>query len=184
MTNADTPEGYDPILASATALLLPMQAHTRSEASQERLLRALDAHAAAESDSLGQYEALATSTGDPVVGLLMRFIVEDEQRHHRLLEQMATTLRNGLEWTHAPDSLPTRTPDDTAPDYTAAIESTRGLIREEREGARYVRHLAHQEPNIYGGLYSLILEMIGQDSMKHEHLLRYVLKRLEEQTAH
>jgi hypothetical protein len=183
VTILETSATYDPILTSATTMLPPLRMPSRSESAQERFLRALDAHAAAEADSLGQYEALATSTGDPVVGLLMRFIVEDEQRHHRLLEQMATTLRNGLDWTHAPDTLPVGEVAEQEPDLSPAIETTRALIREEREGARFVRHLAHQEPRLYGGLYALILEMIGQDSAKHERLLHYVLKRLEERAA-
>jgi hypothetical protein len=177
-TTVPAPPAIDPILASMETALIPAHTRARSETSQERLLRALEAHAAAEADSLSEYETLAETSGDPVVAMLMRFIVEDEERHHRLLEQMATCLRDGLAWTHSPDALPTGS-HSASGDVTAAVEATRSLIREEREGARYVRHLARQEPHLHSGLFSLILEMIGQDSVKHEHLLRYILRRLE-----
>lgn len=173
----------DPILASIGIGLLPLPDGSRSETSQERLLRALEAHAAAEADSLAEYESLAASSGDPVVALLMRFIVEDEERHHRLLGQMATSLRDGLAWTRSPDALPSTTAVKECGDVDVAIKATRSLIRDEREGARYVRHLSRQEPRLYNGLYALILEMIGQDSMKHEHLLQYILRRLEARAA-
>lgn len=178
-TQTRTSGTFDPILAGFSSVALPPQVQARTESSQERMLRAIEAHAAAEADSLAEYKNLAATSGDPVVALLMHFIVEDEQRHHRLLEQMAVTLRDGLSWTHSPDALPAAAATEPSPDLGQAIETTRSLIREEREGARHVRHLSRQEPRLYGGLYALILEMIGKDSTKHEHLLRFVQRRLE-----
>lgn len=58
--------------------------------------------------------------------------------------------------------------------------SVRGLLRNEHEAARHVRHLARQEPLRYGGLYRLLLETIARDSEKHATILRYLLQLLEE----
>src|SRR5262245_35107883 len=72
----------------------------------EHLLQSVERHISLESDALDQYELLATSSGDAVVTLIMRLILDDEQRHHGLLMRIATTLRDGLNWTQSPDALP------------------------------------------------------------------------------
>jgi hypothetical protein len=61
---------------------------------------------------------------------------------------------------------------------TAGI--VRGLIRNEHEGARHLRHLARQERARYGGLYPVLLETIARDSEKHAAMLRFLLRRIEE----
>jgi hypothetical protein len=53
------------------------------------------------------------------------------------------------------------------------------LIRDEEEGARYLRHLARQEPGLYDGLFSVLLETVARDSQKHAFMLRYLLRRVE-----
>ncbi len=137
----------------------------------ERLLRALEAHAAAEAESMEAYERLADQSGDPLVALLMGLVLEDERRHHGLLERMAHNLDR-----EAAASEPV--PSDGAR-LGEAIGATRALIREEREGARYLRHLARQEPKLCDGTYALLLETMARDSEKHEHILRFILRRLE-----
>jgi len=58
----------------------------------------------------------------------------------------------------------------------------RDLMRNEHEGSRHLRHLARQEPSLYGGLYPLLLETIARDSEKHATILRFLLHRIEERT--
>ena len=41
-------------------------------------------------------------------------------------------------------------------------------------------HIARQEPHLYDGLYSLLLETIARDSEKHATVLRYLLQRVED----
>ena len=50
-----------------------------------RLLDAVEHHASLEEEALGQYEHLAQASGDPVIALVMRLILDDEERHHSLL---------------------------------------------------------------------------------------------------
>ncbi len=136
----------------------------------ERLLRALGAHAAAEAESMTVYEQLSEKSGDPLVALLMRLVLEDERRHHGLLERMAGNLT---------EDLAGEVGDVDAASRDEAVLATRAMIREEREGARYLRHLARQEPRLCDGAYALLLETMARDSEKHEHILRFILRRLE-----
>jgi len=46
-----------------------------------------------------------------------------------------------------------------------------------------LRHLARQEPTLYGGLYPLLLETIARDSEKHATILRYLLLQIEGRTG-
>jgi rubrerythrin len=143
-----------------------------------RLLDAVERHATLESDALGQYEHIAEASGDPVIALVMRLILEDEERHHGLLTRIATTLRDALNWTHSPGALPR--PGDGAPTTEDLAPVARALIDEERTGAQALRHLAEREKGLLdSGLDSLLLEMMAMDSEKHARLLQFVHRRLE-----
>ena len=143
----------------------------------EQLLEAVTAHAAAETDALGEYERLAEASGDPVVALLMHLVLEDEERHHGLLQRIAATLHDALYWTHSPEALPQATqPGQRPPRDLAAI--AHAPVAEEQTGARALRHLAQREKGIDAGLPSLLLEMMAMDSDKHAHVLQFVERRL------
>jgi nucleotide-binding universal stress UspA family protein/CheY-like chemotaxis protein len=72
----------------------------------ERLIRALEAHASAEAHDLATCEALAEGSSDPVRKLLAGLIVEDEQRHHALLQSMVRRLQQEVEFVTSPTALP------------------------------------------------------------------------------
>jgi hypothetical protein len=150
----------------------------------DRLVRALEAHQAAAAADSATYRQLVERLGDPVVELLLRMIVEDEYRHDALLGSMIRRLHDEVEFVVTPGAVPVPSGwgSETA---ETAIETAamRGLIRNEREGSRHLRHLARQEPSLYGGLYPLLLETIARDSETHATILRYLLHRIEERTT-
>jgi rubrerythrin len=148
----------------------------------ERLIRALEAHAAAEAHDSTECERLVDRTADPVLRLLLELILGDEQRHHALLQRMVRRLQEEVEFNPSPTALPVSS-DDALPEDEAAAATVRALIRDEHEGARYLRHLARQEPKLYGGLYAVLLETMARDGEKHAYMLRYLLRRLEAQAS-
>ena len=145
--------------------------------SVEWLLDAVERHAVAEQEALDQYEYLATSSADPVIALVMRLILEDEERHHGLLKRIEATLRDAIEWTHSPNALP-RTGTPQQPVAHELLQTAGALIEEERTGAHYLRDLARREKDIDAGLHSLLIEMMAMDSEKHARLLQFVHDRL------
>jgi hypothetical protein len=145
----------------------------------ERLIRALEAHASSEAHDLAVCQELAERSHDPVVRLLVGLVVEDEQRHHSLLQSMVRRLQEEVEFVDEPGALPVSTGVTSAADGEMAA-TLRGLIRDEHEGARHLRHLARQEPQLYDGLYPLLLEAIARDSEKHATILRFLLLRMED----
>jgi rubrerythrin len=145
----------------------------------ERLIRALEAHDSSEAHDLDVCQQLAERSEDPVVRLLVGMVIEDEQRHHSLLQSMVRRLQEEVEFVSEPGALPVGGGAIAGPDVEIAA-TLRNLIRDEHEGARHLRHLARQEPHLYEGLYPLLLESIARDSEKHATILRYLLLRVEE----
>jgi hypothetical protein len=148
----------------------------RDESKVERLLQAIEDHIRGEADALVEYERLAQVSQDLAVELVMRLILDDEQRHHALLGRIATSLHDALYWTHSADALPASAPQEPPAPELASLART--LIREEQNGARALRELAVRERGIDGGLDSLLLEMMALDSEKHARLLQFVERRL------
>ena len=168
-------------IATTNPWLFPL-ALTQPPSLSERLVRALEAHALAEAADLATCERLAQRCNDPVVKLLVGLILEDEQRHHALLRSMVRRLQEEVDLVASPSALPV--PDDSVPGGEADLApAVRGLIRDEHEAAHHLRHIAHQEPRLFGGLYPLLLETMARDSEKHAAILRYLLTRLEEHAA-
>jgi rubrerythrin len=145
----------------------------------ERLIRALEAHLAAGAHDIADCQELAQESQHPVVQLLLGLIVEDEQRHHALLQRMVRRLHEEAEFSaSATQTLPVPSDAQFGADE-ATIARLRALIRDEEEGARYLRHLARQDARLYDGLFGVLLETIARDSQKHAYVLRYLLRRTE-----
>ncbi len=143
----------------------------------EQLLDAFEMHVASEAESVEEYRRLAENSSDQTVALLMGVVLEDEKRHHKLLERMAASIRNSLRWSSRDEALLSGPVHDAAP-VEETVAAMRGFIREEHDGARRMRELARMGKNIGDGLFTLLLETIAIDSEKHERILRFVLKRL------
>ena len=151
----------------------------------ERLIRALEAHAAASAADVATCRELANRMADPVVHVLVGMIVDDEQRHDSLLRSMIRRLEEEVDFVPVQGALPVPNGSMHNDPHAAAeiAASVRGLMRNEHEGARHLRHLARQEPTLYAGLYPLLLETIARDSEKHATILRYLLHRVEESSS-
>jgi hypothetical protein len=151
---------------------------TPSRSPVEELLDIMENHAADEEESLASYRQIASSTTDPVVAFLMNMVLEDENRHHTLLERMAATLRDGLAWRRSPDDLPSSilVEGRGAAETIAAVKE---FAKEERQGVKHLRALAREHRRMHGGLFTLLLETMALDSEKHELILHFIQERLE-----
>jgi hypothetical protein len=145
----------------------------------ERLIRALEAHIAAGADDARRATRLADASGDRGINVLLELIAEDAQRHEELLGRMVKRLRQEEEFTDSPNALPVPGSSPFAGADEPAIANLRAFIRNEQEGARYLRHLAHQDADLHEGFFALLLDTFARDAEKHVHLLRYILRRTE-----
>ncbi|MFN0070079.1 MAG: hypothetical protein ACKVVP_01145 [Chloroflexota bacterium] len=141
----------------------------------EYLLRALESHITAERESLSQYRQLKESTNDPVIELVMGLILEDEERHHALMRRIAVRFQDDLNWSHSPEALPVPSGDNDG----AQVQELLGrFVASERAGIHELQDFARRSEGLYGGLPTELLEMMALDSEKHEHLLRFLFRRL------
>ena len=160
-------------IPSQNGWLIPVGA-TPEPPLSERIIRALEAHVAAEAHDLGECERLSESLGGTRAHVLLGLIVDDARRHQILLRQLIERL--------AEEADPTQVngvESQGIQPSPEAVATVRTLVRDEQAGARYLRHLARQYPHLDDGLCAVLLETIARDSEKHVHLLRYLLRRVE-----
>lgn len=143
------------------------------------LVRVVEMHVKSEAEALHSYERLANENDDPTSAFVMRMILDDEERHHSLLQRMRTSLVNALTWGHDSGGLPSGLPplEPVDPERIATVKQ---LIEEEKEHVRQARHMAHEHQRINGGLDAVLFEMMALDSEKHAFLLQFVLDRLRQ----
>lgn len=146
--------------------------------STERLAQILDAHVRAEVGSVDAYRRIIEASPDPVVRLVLELVLEDEERHHGLLQRIQTSLHDALDWTSSARALP-ETAVVQLGGGAASAARLRALFNDERVGGMQFRRLAKENRDIHGGLLSLLLEWMGQDSDKHAAAILYILKRMK-----
>ncbi|MEA2638783.1 MAG: Rubrerythrin [Chloroflexota bacterium] len=141
----------------------------------DELGAAMRAHEESERKALRAYRQLASASSDPLVRELMRLVIEDEVRHHRVFGQLAAMVRHPA-LAGAQSEPPRRRP---AEDLTLEIAMVQFAISAEEDGARDLRRLAQHCSQLHDGIVALILDLIARDSLKHAAILQQVLKRLE-----
>lgn len=152
--------------------------HAPGTSPGERLLEGLEAHLAAEADSLAAYRRLIEDSRDPVVQLLIGLVLADEERHHDLLSRLAASLRDSIHWTSSREALHLAAPA-VEPGLDDLIAATQARLREEHESVRHWRSFARDDRDLYDGVLGLLTDILAMDSQKHEKILRFLARRLE-----
>lgn len=142
----------------------------------QHLLEAVERQSASEASALAAYRHLAANP-DPVVALVAGLAVEDEVRHQALTSRLAATLRDALQWTRSPEALPADGVDATTAAET--LVSLRTLVQQEHRAAAELRRLASPDVRRFDALLSVLFDAMAADGEKHEHLLRFLVHRLE-----
>jgi hypothetical protein len=138
---------------------------------EEGLYRHLSEHVSSEADLLASYRELAEAPDTPEAArYLIRLIVEDEERHHRLFHEMTAALGN--QWGPSPDAAPDL---PYGPPSRALEEVTIRFLAAEREDQKQLRALRREmRPFRNTTLWTLLVELMEHDTAKHIHLLTFV----------
>ncbi|MGH2364471.1 MAG: hypothetical protein ACRDHX_07445 [Chloroflexota bacterium] len=167
-------EGAFKSMVDVSKPLVSLSADHRSEI--ERLLSRIEADEASELAGLGTYRRAAEDTSDEGVRFLMGLILEDEERHHRLLQAMAEDLRKSLEWTRAGNPLPDIAPKPSA--VAVLTAQAERFIELEQQNLHDLRDLQKSVHDLESGLLDLILVTMEDDTKKHIQILEFIKKRL------
>lgn len=142
----------------------------------ERLLDDLQAHEAAERETLADYREAAEHAPDQGVAFLMRLILEDEERHHRLMAAMARDVADTLWWVHEDSPLPSI--DPLSPAKGDLLGQTERFLRIEHDTIEQLHTLRRAVKDMRSGLPELIVDGMEADTRKHIDMLKYIRTQL------
>jgi rubrerythrin len=141
-----------------------------------RILNMLQTHGAREGVALAAYQRVAeTSSADASVRYLVRLILDDEVRHHRVFDEMA----NGLKSFVWEVDIEPRVPDMSPRPDPALLEETHRLLAFEKEDARELRRLRKAlKHSPRSSLHPLLVDLMLHDTKKHIAILEHIVSRL------
>jgi hypothetical protein len=147
---------------------------TGANHSTRKVVEALDKHGREEAELLERYQRFIDESEPPAVRYLVGLIVEDEQRHHRVLEDLANTIA----WASLKES-----PEQVVPSLPARFRGdaafrseTQNLLRHELRDRAQLRKL-RRRLRTYGDVASwdLLIDLMRSDTAKHIRILRFLL---------
>ena len=139
--------------------------------SDARALDILRAHDEREATIRTSYRRLVDESPDEGVRYLGRLIIEDEERHHEVLGEMANRIESWL----LDMSVEPATPPLSPRVDPELLEETRRLIALEREDAKELRLL--QKELRYAPKTSLLpplVKLMLHDTSRHIEMLRFI----------
>jgi len=140
---------------------------------EDEVYQQLMDHIENEESLLGEYQSLADDTNAADVAYLVQFIVEDEMRHHRIIEQIAASVRAAADFGTGEDGVP-RVPLKRA-DPGALVGTTDRLLAMEHEDRRALKELQRSlRPTEKTTLWSLLVKTMELDTRKHIAILRHI----------
>ena len=143
---------------------------------EHRILAMLQTHGEREGAALSSYRRVAE---DPDAGsaiqYLVQLILEDEERHHRVFEEMANAIRSFVWEVDVEPKVPAMAvrSDDTL------VHETERLLKFEKEDAnelRVLRRAVKHGPK--SSLHPLLVELMLHDTAKHIAILDHIRSRL------
>lgn len=130
-------------------------------------------HVQTEDEILSGYRQLAEDAGSPDVAYLAGLIVEDEQRHHRIMEELSRSVLAEAQLTESKEGIPSV--PLTRSDPSALLVATERLLAMEHEDRRALKELRRNlRPVASTTLWALLVETMELDTRKHIAILRHI----------
>jgi len=159
---------------------LPSTAPREMSPIEARLYHHLAEHASSEADFIASYRELEKAPDTPEAArYLIRLVVEDEERHHRLFHEMTSALGHSVYSTDDPEAVP----DLSYGPPTEAFEAgTARFLAAEKADQKQLRSLRKELRALRGqmlpfrdtDLWVLLIELMEHDTAKHIHLLTFI----------
>jgi hypothetical protein len=147
---------------------------TGASVSAHEVVEALNRHGREEAELLERYQRFIEEAESPAAQYLVQLILDDEQRHHRVLGELANTIAWG--WMKgAPEEVVPVFPKDG--DDWALRAETRALLGHELRDRAELRRL-RRRLHSYGDAppWGLLVDLMRSDTKKHIDILRYILR--------
>lgn len=140
---------------------------------EEGLYRHLTEHVSSEAEFIAAYRERAEAPDTPeAAGYLIRLVLEDEERHHRVFHEIVTAIGNGIAWRHDPVAVPNL---PYGPPDRALGEITGRFLAAERADQKQLRALRKElRPFRDTSLWALLVELMEHDTAKHIRILTFI----------
>jgi len=139
---------------------------------EQELYDHLSSHVDDEVEALRRYQSLADSAESKAFAFLAAMILEDERRHHRMLSDLAETVRVSAELRSDPIPIPFL---DLHRDREAILAATEELLAVEKADEKELKRLAKEIKDFKDTtLWELMLEVMRADNAKHRMILRFI----------
>lgn len=138
-------------------------------------------HGQTEGEILAEYEQLAHDESmSPAFRYLAQMILVDEVRHHRVFDDLATTMRMLRDHSEEPPPVPSLA--GFHQDRVHIQRITDDLLRVERDDLRELKEFSKELKDLRKiNLWSFLIELMIDDTKKHIKILEYIRDRAEDQ---
>lgn len=137
----------------------------------QRLFDAIGAHEHDEQAVIEAYSAFVERTHSEAVRYLINLIVEDEKRHHRVLVEVANTIRAEVTFEERGSRIPSV---DVHRGDTELLKVTRQFLDVERRDREELRALCREVDHSGVPLESFLLRLVLEDEDRHVRILRFI----------
>ena len=133
----------------------------------------LTEHTRREGAMLEEYVATAEGTKSKALTYLINMLVEDEHRHHRFFNELASSLKSEAELSGVEPVIPRL--DLRVVDSADLLATTRRLLEHEQSDAAELKRLHKELRDLQDTtLWGLLVEVMQRDTEKHIAILRFV----------
>jgi rubrerythrin len=151
--------------------------HERAASPSDRQLVTLIAeHGHDEGALLARYEQVAGRVDEPSIRYLVNLILEDEQRHHRVLIELANAI--ALDGVHDTAPAVPNIPSQKVIDVGLAAETAALLAAERRDRDELKRLRRKLKDFSETTLWTLLVDLMILDTEKHARILETIQHRL------
>jgi rubrerythrin len=142
---------------------------------EQELYDSLVAHEREERGVTAAYEELASTTASDTARYLVDLILEDERRHHWLLQELSNRVRAMATLEERGPRVPTL---DVKRGDVDLLKATRRFLAIERKDRAALRRLARKARRLGGELDALVVGLLQSDTDRHIRILRFIEDRL------
>jgi hypothetical protein len=143
---------------------------------EQSLYDHLTSHEENERELLVEYQQAANESHSAAFRYLSALIVEDEVRHHRLLREMAQSLRLDAELRPGDPAIPRL--GGWGPDPRKVAELSDRLIEHEEMDLQFLRRLRKEMDSIKDTtMWALLVKLMELDTSKHMEILNFVRRQ-------
>jgi bacterioferritin (cytochrome b1) len=143
----------------------------------ERLMREFQSHETHEAVYVRRYREIFERMRNPLVKFLVELILADEEKHHTVLQAMASTLKGSVTWTRLENAIEGLY--NLGEQKDEILKVTEDFMQAEKKEIVEYRKLMRASKTYYQGLFTLFLSAMIHDSEKHVEILEFLRKKLK-----